>query len=601
MDFFEAQDQAKSKTKSLLFLFALAVIGTGLALYVAVVMILHFTQQQPDYAARQPIDLLDWQLMGWVVGITAAVMLCASAFKVSSLSAGGSAVAEMVGGRRIGPNPTDPGEQRLRNVVEEMALASGVRMPEIFVLEREESINAFAAGYTLDNAAVAVSRGCLQQLDRDELQGVVAHEFSHILNGDMRINTRLVGIIFGILVLAVIGRVIFQITGRGAMHTRRSRDSKGGGAAAIVLIGLAVMVVGYVGALFGRLIQSAISRQREYLADAAAVQFTRNPSGISNALRKIGAFAHGSRIQHPDGQEMSHMFFANGIGKAFLGAFATHPPLDKRIAAIDPQGVYAKPLKVPAAKANPSPSPAKRPRADFVTSIAKDPAAAAAMASVILQSLPTDLAQRAREPRSAFGIIEACLDPANTGLIGHPLPSKERFALLELALAALKHLPPYELSEGIEALRRRALADKVITIDEQCLLVAAQRNLSDWNINADGKLVFFPTVKKEIETILSAIALIDAGTDQAAAEIAFAKAQAAFAPLGAQLTPNFHGAQDSDTLNNAIEEASRCVFAARKATIDGAARIAASDDQLSEREQTLIRSLCLALACPMPQ
>ncbi len=601
MDFFEAQDQAKAKTARLVVLFVAAVIATGISIYAVASLGLLYAFPESE----QPI----WSLprAGWTIGITAAIMISCSLFKIASLSSGGGSVAKMLGGRRVSASPSSVTHQRLRNVVEEMALASGTRVPEIYVLEREPSINAFAAGYTLDNAAIAVSRGALEQLDREELQGVVAHEFSHILNGDMRLNTRLIGVIFGILVVAVIGRTILDLVGRATFHGGTSRrssrgDGKGGGAIiAILLVAFAIMVIGYIGVFFGRFIQSAISRQREYLADAAAVQFTRNPSGISNALRKIKAYAIGSRIQNPDSEELSHMFFANALKSSLGGVLATHPPLKERIAAIDPQDLYAKAIRAPKPAPKPAPKTAptkvNRERTDFVSSISQ-PAVVGLFA--VLQSLPQTAAAKARDPHQAFAVLEACIDPANTTLLNRAPNPVERFALIEIALAAVKDLPLNEIDNGLDRLRRQAEADREVTFEEQCLLIATQRNLKDFKRNANPRLHLFPEAKKSVETILSAIALIDA-PDQTEATKAFEAAHSAFNRFGTMLTPNFSGAQNLDTVNAALQTASNSLFAVRKALIEAAAAIASSDDLLSETEQTRIRSLAIALACPLPK
>ncbi len=235
-----------------------------------------------------------------------------------------------MGGTLVPADVQDPLRRRLRNVVEEMAIASGVPVPEIYVLEEESGINAFAAGFTPSDAAVAVTRGTLELLDRDELQGVIAHEFSHILNGDMRLNIRLMGVLFGIMVLGLIGRLIV----RGGHHTSIISSRRDRGAPVALVIGLGLMVVGGIGVFFARVIKAGISRQREYLADASAVQFTRQSSGIANALKKIGGYSEGSLIKSADPEEVSHMLF--GTGARFCSLFATHPPLVARIQALDP-------------------------------------------------------------------------------------------------------------------------------------------------------------------------------------------------------------------------------------------------------------------------
>jgi Zn-dependent protease with chaperone function len=257
---------------------------------------------------------------------TLLVIGLSSLFKTWKLRSGGGEVARELGATLVESDPLDPLRRRLRNVVEEIALASGVPVPEIYVLERESGINAFAAGFTPADAAIAVTRGTLEQLSREELQGVIAHEFSHILNGDMRINIRLMGALFGILLLALIGR-------RVIMHTRHFGRSRGKGVAAVMLIAIGLMAVGYVGLFFGRWIKAAISRQREYLADASAVQFTRAPDGIGGALKKIALYSEGSYLAQ-DTEEISHMLFGDGQK---MRLFSTHPHLLDRIQRIEPR------------------------------------------------------------------------------------------------------------------------------------------------------------------------------------------------------------------------------------------------------------------------
>lgn len=326
MNFFEAQDDARRRTRWLVVYFILAIIGVILSVYAIIAGVMSYLGTADGF---------------WMPGVflvtaiaTGGMMGTGSLFKTMQLSGGGSVVARDMGARQIDPHTTDTDERRYVNVVEEMAIASGVPVPEIWIMDDELGINAFAAGTEPGNAVVAVTRGCIQRLSRDELQGVVAHEFSHILNGDMRLNMRLMGLLFGILMISMIGRMLFHAM--RFMPMRSSRNDKNGGAAgiaiAIFLAGIGLMIVGSIGVFFGRLIQAAISRQREYLADASAVQFTRNPDGIANALKKIGGLQYGSKIETPKAAEASHLFFADG--GMFSYGLATHPPLDVRIRAI---------------------------------------------------------------------------------------------------------------------------------------------------------------------------------------------------------------------------------------------------------------------------
>jgi len=312
MDFFARQDQARKKTKLLVFYFVVAVILIIALNYAVGLVILtgaQSSQRQRDrYEPAPPLALWDPQIFLGASVITLAIVFIGSAFKISQLNGGGSVVAESMGGRPVSSNTTNQDERKLLNVVEEMSIASGVPMPKVYVLDNEEGINAFAAGHTTGDAAVGVTRSCITKLSRDELQGVIGHEFSHILNGDMRLNIQLMGVLFGILCLATVGRILLY------MRSGSSRDKN-----PLPLIGIALLIIGSVGVFFGRLIQAAISRQREFLADASSVQFTRNPAGLSGALQKIGGY--GSKMDSPNAPDAGHMFFGNAISNSFLDAW----------------------------------------------------------------------------------------------------------------------------------------------------------------------------------------------------------------------------------------------------------------------------------------
>jgi len=343
MDFFEAQDRAKKNTKKLVFYYALAVTGIIISIYI--VTLIFFNSQFNVEGGEVSFWYPGWLLtVSIIVGL---IIASGTLYRVSQLRKGGSAVAEMLGGRKINPSTTDTGEQRLMNVVEEMSIASGISVPDVYVLDKEENINAFAAGFSPNDAAIGVTRGTLEQLNRDELQGVIAHEFSHIFNGDMRFNIRLIGVLNGILIIHILGMLITRsVAFSGPGRVSSNRNGKGGnGAIAIILFGISLIVIGYIGMLFGRMIQSAISRQREYLADAAAVQFTRNPDGLAGALNKIGRKSEGGEINDGHAMEMSHLFFASSFQSALNKLFATHPPLEDRIKAIKPSLAGSKPKR----------------------------------------------------------------------------------------------------------------------------------------------------------------------------------------------------------------------------------------------------------------
>src|SRR3954462_6162747 len=325
-DFFQRQTDARRNTKWLVVMFTLAVIGIVGTTMFATALATGATKEQHairgDRFGRKPFP---WQptIMSGVAAL--GLIAGGSLFKIAQLSGGGTVVAERLGGRRVYPNTTDSTERRRLNVVEEMALASGVPVPAVFLLSDERGINAFAAGHSPSDCVIGVTRGCAQQLTRDQLQGVIAHEFSHILNGDMRLDLRLMGVLYGILLMGLTGRELLRWGAYGGGRSSDSRRDNGG--LYLLAIGLTFMVVGFLGMLFGNLIKAAVSRQREFLADASAVQFTRNPGGIAGALKKIGALAVDSTVHSPEAENASHMFFASGVQSWMFGALDTHPPL----------------------------------------------------------------------------------------------------------------------------------------------------------------------------------------------------------------------------------------------------------------------------------
>ena len=334
-NFFAQQDLARRNTRLLVLLFTLAVLL--LLLLTNVVALVSLGLIDPTILDSQGYwQHLPWRLILWVSLVVIVAVGLAVLYKWQQLKAGGKVVAESLGGVRITPDSAEPLQRRLLNVVEEMALAAGTPVPPVYLLP-EPSINAFAAGYGPADAVIGVTRGCLEQLTRDELQGVVAHEFSHILNGDMRMNIRLIAILNGILFLGHIGYYLLRGS-RGSSAVRigsgRSSSSKNSGGG-IVLLALGLVVIGYLGSFFGNLIKAAVSRQREFLADASAVQFTRNPGGIAGALKAIGSHSNNSKIANANADENSHLFFGEAISR-WAAIFATHPPLATRIKRLEP-------------------------------------------------------------------------------------------------------------------------------------------------------------------------------------------------------------------------------------------------------------------------
>ncbi len=331
MDFFQAQDNARRSTKKLVLYYVLAITGLIVSIYLAVFFL--FTGGS-EYVGASRVPFWMPGVFWTVTVITLSIIGVGTGYRVMQLRKGGSAVAEMMGARRIDAHTKNADERKLMNIVEEMSIASGVPVPALYVMDKEEGINAFAAGYGPRDAAIGVTKGCIELLDRDELQGVIAHEFSHIFNGDMRLNIRLIGILNGILVIHLLGMILL----RSQMYVRVGGGggrNRGQAVLAMMAFGLLLTVIGWLGVLFGRMIQAAVSRQREFLADAAAVQYTRNPEGIARALAKIKQHYEGSTIKDPHAAEMSHLFFSTGQKTWLNNVFATHPPVKKRLEALN--------------------------------------------------------------------------------------------------------------------------------------------------------------------------------------------------------------------------------------------------------------------------
>jgi Zn-dependent protease with chaperone function len=360
MDFFDQEARARKQTRRLIWLFGLAVLVTVTLTNLVLAVVIHafkhplfpgvwwnpiiFLITLLDLCGEAvvfPMDFLKliWNpyLFCWVTLVSLTSVALGSLYKIRLLSAGGSAVAELLGGRCVETNTADPDEQRLRNVVEEMAIASGMSVPEIHVLDNERGINAFSAGHTRDDVAIGVTRGCLKLLTRDELQGVIAHEFSHILNGDTRLNLRLMGLAHGLFWPTIVGRVLLRGSPQPLEADASIFDEDTKPAfLPTAPIGILFLIVGGISSPCVRLIKSLICREREWLADAAAVQFTRNPAGVAGALKKIGGLLKQGRLDTPHAETASHLYFANSAFDALFEFMSTHPPLTKRILAIDP-------------------------------------------------------------------------------------------------------------------------------------------------------------------------------------------------------------------------------------------------------------------------
>jgi Zn-dependent protease with chaperone function len=596
MDFFAAQDRARRASRWLLLWFFLAVAASVGAVYLAVALPL----------AGEGAELWQPGLFLVVAVAVGGVILGGSAWKVAELAAGGgAAVATSLGGRSVTRATTDPAERRLANLADEMALAAGIPAPPVYVLDGETGINAFAAGARPSEAVVAVTRGALDKLSRDELQGVVAHEFSHILNGDMRLNLRLIGVLHGLFMLATAGRLLLR-SGGG----RAGGKNRGG----IVMLGLALLVAGYAGVLAGRLIRAAVSRQREYLADAAAVQFTRNPSGIAGALRKIGRDSAGLASARAD--EVSHMLF--DAGRMFSGWFATHPPLAERIRRIE--GGRAEAVAVPPAPTFADDSPVAGFAPSSIAARVGAPVAAQATAAhELVAALPDALRTAAAAPAGARAVALALLlsrdpdqrrrqidavaarhDVATAQEVAAVVPTDLapglRLPLIELALGALRELPVAERARFLATADVLTRADGRVTLTEYVLLrllrdALAPRVPAPVSLAASGELI------GHVALLLSLLA--HAG-QRAPADVAAAFARgAALAPADA-LALRPLAEMRTDALDAALTALAAAAPGYRRRLVEALAAVAWHDGRLAPPEAELLAAICGALDCPLP-
>jgi Zn-dependent protease with chaperone function len=594
MDFFESQARAHRKTRWLLVYFVLAVLGIIVTL-----------QLLAAWATKESV--FDPGLLGLVsLGVIAVVSLGAL-YRIAELSrGGGGVVAQMLGGRELAPHTTDLREQQLRNVVEEMALASGVPVPDIYVLDDEAAINAFAAGNTPGDAVVAVTRGTLENLNRDQLQGVVAHEFSHILNGDMRLNVRLMGVLNGILLLAILGRIIFEISARTGGSVRSDRDGKNS-QVPLFLVGAALWLVGAIGVFFAKLIKAAVSRQREFLADASAVQFTRNPDGIAGALWKIEQT--GSKLQSARADEASHFFFGNGLGESFSSLFATHPPIAERIQAIDPG---FDPARIAKAESSPLPQPATHPTRDNTI-----------LAGAMLTAMPPFARDGARETASAVPLIYALLLSSDAAtrerqLAGLEISAEQRaeierdlgrkgeitdaLAMVDLCLPALRKLSPPQYTTFRENVRRLIACDGEVDLFEFVLHQALVRHVDHFFTKTAGPTVRYRSpvpLLPDLATVLSALASY-ADDEAAARNAAF---QAGVAAL--LLKPGAFPMQRAETVafpavEAALEHLAEADPPTKQKIFNACTATVQHDGVVRPREAAMLRAVADVLGCPMP-
>jgi Zn-dependent protease with chaperone function len=639
MNFFQRQEETRRSSRRLVVLFAIAVIAVIAAVNVVVAFVLSQAQQRSDvYSVEYGPAEYGPSLGEWMAAhpgtvlittlIVAAIIGLASLYKSIVLGGGGGVVARSLGGVRVSPDTTDAQQRRLLNVVEEMAIASGVPMPEVYLLEQENGINAFAAGHNPANAAIGVTRGTLTSLNRAELQGVIAHEFSHILNGDMRLNIRLMGLLFGLLVIAMVGRTVLRVTQGG-------RDSKK--AWPVMLVALGVLIIGYVGLFFGRLIQAAVSRHRESLADASAVQFTRDPTGLRGALVKIGALSGGSKIANPEVEEVAHMLFAPGISRFF----STHPALEDRLKAIDPQfdpkeferaraGMI---LAQERAKTEAAPklssaerleSLIKLPGAGAVADLVGNPGTVhmqvardirkslpeaivlagrhAESARVLLLAMALDSSPEVRERQRQF--ISAQLgtqitdDMAELQSFIDALEPEQRMPALLRAFPALRQLTREERMQLMATLNGMLQREGRVSLNSYVLRKLAQVQLQD-EITPAARTRRLPlsAVQKDVQVVFSVLAQ-HGNADLAAARRAY---EAGVHHLLPRERPSFvnlsHWPQPLDLALSRLDQLAPIM---KEQLVEALVKTVTHDQQLTLGEAELLRAVCATVHCPLP-
>ena len=630
MNFFERQAAARRASVRLVLLFALAVLCIVVAVdFVVWALIASREDATPAHA-----------LAGVVFStvLVVAVIVLGSLYRIASLRSGGAAVALELGGVPVPEQTRDPQLRRLRNVVEEIAIASGVPMPAVYVLEREAGINAFAAGYAPADAVVAVTRGALDRLNRDELQGVIAHEFSHVLNGDMRLNIRLMGVLFGILLLAVIGRKILE-------HVRF--DSRDKSAGAIMLVAFAAMVVGYIGLFFGRMIKAGVSRSRELLADASAVQFTRQTVGLAGALKKIAGLREGAKLERRgEAEEISHMLFGDGVGLS--GLFATHPPLMQRIQALEPSfrsdqlaqlerrwrseppngleedvrlGLVDSGPRLPAADTRfeitppmiaaqvAHPAADDYRRADAIVGAIPEPLRALAtnrddvvplLLALLLDAHPAVQAKQHSEIAARLGRETAVLTAALRSERLADLHPMLRLPLAALAFPVLRQRPRAQLDHALDTVHAVVNTDGRVSVFEYCLgamLESQMREAMAPSRHAPFGRRRIAQCAPQVATLLALVA--QAGHDNAhdALRAYLAGLQAALPQQHIDYAPPPEGVLVLDAIWPVLDALDP---AGKQRLVEAVAAAVSHDGRISVPESELLRTVCGVLHCPLP-
>ncbi|MBU0674908.1 MAG: M48 family metallopeptidase [Proteobacteria bacterium] len=632
MDFFASQDQARQSTSRLVILFSLAVLSLIAMTNMLVLAVFGFLGNQESSTRNATLNL-DWEVFGAITLGVILIVGLGSLYKIMQLSGGGDRIAQMLDGQLIVDSSGDADKQKILNVVEEMAIASGSPVPPVYLLD-DDAINAFAAGYTTSDAVIGITRGAIQKLSRDQLQGVIAHEFSHILNGDMRLNIRLIGTLHGILILGMVGYYILR------SGSRSSRSNSKGGGGAILFLGIGLMVIGYSGTFFGNLIKAAVSRQREFLADASAVQYTRNPDGIGGALKRIGNDTTGSTLTHPGSSEISHALFCQGFTSFFGSLFATHPPLAERIKKIQPdwdgkfEGVNTSTRQPPPIP----PEKSHKERIDQTTSVLTGILAATAMESVgrptqqhlgyareLIAGLPKVLKNAVHQPYAARAVIYCLVLDTNDQIRDRQLRHLEKAAdsedyqmavrlanevrrlqpasrlpLLDMAMPALRQLSQQQFGLFRENLMVLIEADGKLSLFEWALQKIVIHHLDGAFGGHSGKTPQSTTLTKSTEACALLLTLLVNATKHRGMTT-----DEVFAAAAAQL-PDLELAQPEKQeltlikLDLAMDELSGLMPQEKQKLLTACATAVLADQQIDPVEAELLRAIADTFNCPMP-
>jgi Zn-dependent protease with chaperone function len=636
MNFFKSQDEARRNTGRLVVLFSLAVVSLIVLTNLLVMFVFGYfkLEQTGSFNAEQFIREIDWQVFLIIGAAVTIIIATGSLYKVIALAGGGARVAEMLDAELVVNGSNDLRRQRLLNVVEEMAIASGTPVPPVYLLD-EDGINAFAAGYKPGDAVIGVTRGAIEKLSREQLQGVIAHEFSHVLNGDMKLNIRLIGLLHGILIIGLVGYYILRSTS----HSRRSRN--GGG---VAILGLGLVVIGYAGTFFGNLIKAAVSRQREFLADASAVQFTRSTEGIAGALKRIGGDAAGSIIENPSGVQISHALFSQGMKTWLNSLYATHPPLEKRIYNIQPgwDGKFDYSLPAETDHVTDEKASAQQPSGEQQTATMAAIAAAMTSGSIIdrigqptpsqldyarklINDLPPEFTSAVNDPFAARAAIyflvldhdkavqseqlQFLKSAADTGVYeetmklvhaGHELKKEYRLPIVDMALATLRQLSANQYRLFRNNLNALIEIDSKISLAEWSIRKIVFHYLDPVYIKKPGTTpqnLRLAQVQDACAVLLSV--LVYSGRQQGISDNELYNK--AIDQLGiARIPPLAKSDISLDSLNSSLDRLAKLKPLEKPQLLKACAFCITADRQITTNEVELYRAVSAILDCPVP-